>query len=125
LLVLAGVEAFTLAGESVQVPPERRLDRLALMAPATDFFRTPGSLQDVRTPIAVWAGTRDEVTPAATAEWLKETLRGTVPVDVRIVADAGHFSFMSTPPPHATEPLVDRDAFLDRLAQDIVRFVTN
>ena len=125
LLMLAGAEASTFAGEAVRVPPERRLRRLALMAPATDFFRTPGALQGVAASIVAWTGARDEITPPGTAQLLEAALRGIAPVEVRIATDAGHFSFMNAPPPHATEPLAHRDFFLGRLAEDVASFIAS
>jgi pimeloyl-ACP methyl ester carboxylesterase len=120
LLVLAGAEATTFAGERVQVEPDRRLDRLALMAPATDFFHAPGALAAVRTPMLAWAGTQDPITPPRHVERLREA---PAPLDVRIVDGAGHFSFMHTPPPNTTEPLADREAFLARLRAELCEFV--
>jgi pimeloyl-ACP methyl ester carboxylesterase len=125
LLMLAGAKASTLAGETVRVPPERKLERLALMAPATDFFRAPGALQDVAASIVAWVGARDEITPPKTAKVLEEALRDTSPVHVRIVPDAGHFSFMNAAPPQAMEPMSLRDIFLERLAEDIASFITS
>lgn len=42
---------------------------------------------------------------------------------LRVAAGAGHFSFMSSPPPGVAEPLVDRDGFLANLAAETRRFV--
>jgi len=123
LLVLAGAEAWTRAAQRASVAPDPRLDRLALLAPATDFFRAPGALDGVHVPVCVWAGTKDEMTPPAQAAFLKDGIGGRVPVDVHIVEGAGHFSFMNAPPPRTAEPLPDRDAFLAGLADQICRFV--
>jgi pimeloyl-ACP methyl ester carboxylesterase len=123
LLALAGAQAWTRAGRPVPVDPERRLERLVLMAPATDFFRRPGALDAVRTPILAWAGTRDEITPPDQALFLNESLAGRAPVGLRLAEGAGHFSFMNVPPPHAIEPLPDREAFLAGLTEEVCRFV--
>jgi pimeloyl-ACP methyl ester carboxylesterase len=98
LLALAGGHVWLGPGQRLAIPPDGRLDRLALLAPATDFFRAPGALDGVRTPILAWAGRRDVVTPPAQAELLKDALGGRVPVEVRVVEDAGHLSFMNVPP---------------------------
>jgi len=124
LLVLAGAEAWTRAGQRVSVAPDSRLERLALLAPATDFFRAPGALDRVSIPVCAWAGTKDEMTPPAQAAFLKDGIGGRVPVEVHIVEGAGHFSFMNAPPPQTVEPLPDRDAFLARLGNQICGFVT-
>ena len=124
LLMLAGAAATTTARETVRVPLERRLKRLALMAPATDFFSAPGALLGVTASIGAWAGTRDEITPPGMAQMLENALLGIVPVKVRIIADAGHFSFMNEPPPQAMEPLPDRDSALKHLAEEVAEFIT-
>lgn len=120
LLVLAGAHATTFAGQRVRVAPDPRLARLALMAPATDFFHGEGALADVRTPMLAWAGTADPITPPRHVERLRDA---TAPIDVRIVEGAGHFSFMDTPPPDTSDPLPDRDAFLARLRSELCEFV--
>ena len=125
LLVLAGAAAWTRAAQRVYVAPDPRLDRLALLAPATDFFRAPGALDGVGVPVCAWAGTKDEMTPPAQAAFLKEEIGARLPVEVHLVEGAGHFSFMNSPPPQTAEPLPDRDAFLAGLANQICRFVTS
>jgi pimeloyl-ACP methyl ester carboxylesterase len=120
LLALAGAEMWTLSGRRVAVAPARRIERLALLAPATGFFQAPGALDAVAVPILAWAGSADTITPPAHAELLA---RAHVPVDVRIANGAGHFSFMNVPPPGASEPLANRDGFLAELTSEICRFV--
>jgi alpha-beta hydrolase superfamily lysophospholipase len=125
LLALAGGQMWTLAGHRISIAPEPRLDRLALLAPATDFFQVPGALDAVRTPIAAWAGAADLLTPAAQAARLKTALQGRVPVDVQLVEGAGHFSFMNELPPGVTDSLANREAFLAGLATAVGRFVAS
>ncbi|MCX5743101.1 MAG: alpha/beta hydrolase [Proteobacteria bacterium] len=126
LLALAGAKGWTFARQRLAIARDDRLDdrlaRLALFAPATDFFLAPGALDDVQATILAWAGTNDTITPLRHAELLKDA-RG-AHVEVRVVDGAGHFSFMNTPPPQMPEPLVDRDAFLASLASDVCSFVT-
>jgi fermentation-respiration switch protein FrsA (DUF1100 family) len=114
-----------MAREAVRVPLDQRLERLALMAPATDFFRVPGALEGITASAAAWAGTRDEITPPRMVQMLENALYGIAPVEVRIVADAGHFSFMNMPPPHAAQTLPHRDAILERLAEEVAGFITS
>jgi pimeloyl-ACP methyl ester carboxylesterase len=125
LLAMAGAQAWTRAGQPVSITPDARIGRLVLLAPATDFFRAPDALDGVRVPILAWAGTKDEMTPPAQAEFLKDALGASVPVEVRIVDGAGHFSFMNDPPPRTTDALPNRDAFLADLAGTVCRFVTS
>lgn len=122
LLALAGAAGWTLAGERLAIAHDPRLARLALFAPATDFFRTPGALDEVRATIFAWAGTNDSITPPTQVGLLKQASGARV--EVRIIEGAGHFSFMNTPPPQTSDPLADRDAFLTSLAADVCHFVT-
>jgi len=124
LLALAGAQLWTRAGRRVALEGAQRLDRLALLTPATDFFRVPGALEGVRIPILAWAGTKDEITPAPQAEFLRDAIGARASVVIRLVEGAGHFSFMDTPPPGMTEPLPDRDTFLAGLAGQVCDFVT-
>ena len=125
LLALVGAQAWTRAGQCISINPDQRFERLVLLAPATDFFRVPGALDGVRLRILAWAGTKDEITPPAQAEFLHDVIEAPTPVEVRIVEGAGHFTFMNHPPPQATDPLPNRDAFLADLAEAVCRFITN
>jgi hypothetical protein len=55
---------------------------------------------------------------------LRAAIDPRVPVDVRVVDGAGHFSFMNTPPPNTTEPLTDRSDVLARLTREVCAFAT-
>lgn len=123
LLALAGARIWMRSGNQPEIPHRQRFDRLVLLAPATDFVRAPGSLDTVSVPIFAWAGTQDAFTPPARVELLEQAMGDRAPVEVRIVEGAGHFSFMNSPPPHTTEPLADREAFLAELAVEVGRFL--
>lgn len=123
LLALAGAQLRTRTGDDVVVPLCHRLDRLGLFAPALDFVRTPESLAAVRLPLLAWAGTEDAFAPPAQVALLEEALGDRVPVEVRIAPGAGHFSFMNTLPPQASDPLGDeRETFLAELATQVQQF---
>jgi len=122
LLALVGGQVWTRAGRQLSIATEARLERLALMTPATDFFQVPGALDAIHVPILALAGSKDVITPPVQAEFLKQAIGA--PVEVCLVEGAGHFSFMDDPPPQMTDPLGDRDAFLARLAEQVCRFVT-
>ena len=109
-------------GHRLPIGRDARVGKLVLLAPATRFFQAPGALDDVRTPILAWACTKDTVTPPSQTEFLKQTLQGRVPIDVRMERGAGHFSFMNVPPPNIEESHGDRDALLARLANSVVSF---
>jgi pimeloyl-ACP methyl ester carboxylesterase len=124
LLALAGGQVWPRAEGPLAIEPDGRLDRLALMAPATGFFQAPGALDAVRTPILVRASTNDPITPPAEAQFLKQQLGGRVAVDLQVVEGAGHFTFMNVLPPQVIDPMPDREAFLARLAAEVCGFVT-
>jgi len=123
LLALAGARAWMGPGQPLSITPDSRLDRLVLLAPATNYFQAPGALDAVNIPILAWAGSRDVITPPSQAGLLRDGLAPRMPVDLRIAEDAGHFSFMNVPPPQSTESLPNRDAFLMELAHEVCSFV--
>ena len=124
LLALAGAQMWMGPGQRVPVEPDKRLDRLVLLTPATGFFQAPGALDTVQTPILAWAGTADGITPPAQALVLAQAMSPRVPVEVRVEQGAGHFTFMNTPPPNMAEPHPNREGFLATLAADVCHFVT-
>ena len=126
LLLLAGAEADTFAGDQVKaeaMTARPSMDRLVLLAPPADFFRRTGSLAPINQPLQVWAGGKDTITPPAQAEFLRHAVKASTPVDVRVVEDAGHFTFMDELPPHVTDPHPDRKAFLQSLGEEVCRFL--
>ena len=123
LVALAGGTMSLRSGERVGIPPDRRLARLALLAPPTDFFRAPGALDALQASIGIWVGSQDGVTPAAQAEWLAQAVRESQTVAVRLTEGAGHFSFMDLPPPQTVEPLPDKQAFLERYSSEVCEFL--
>jgi pimeloyl-ACP methyl ester carboxylesterase len=123
LLMLAGAVASTFAGDQLTFRAERAFDRLVLFTPPTDFFRRPGALAEVKIPLQVWAGGKDTITPPAQARFLKAALAGQTQVDIHIVEDAGHFTFMNDLPPNVSEPHPDRVPFLQSLGEQVSRFL--
>jgi len=123
MLMLAGATAWTMPGRPARIAPEPRLQRLALLAPAAAFFRGSRALDQVRVPIHAWVGGRDSMTPPPQAQFVKDKLAGKAEMEISVIAEAGHFSFMNVPPPHAVETLPDRDAFLQQLADEVASFI--
>jgi len=131
-LAIAGGRPATQEGEWVSVTPDDRVRALVLLAPATPWFMGPGALSEVRVPILMLTGERDEYTPPFHAEVVRRGLPEDTPVDHRVVANAGHFSFMSPFPemmrspdfPPGNDPEgFNRAAYQDTLAADVVTFL--
>lgn len=123
LVALAGAQMWLGPGRRVDIAPDSRLNRLALLAPPTGFFQAPGSLDAVRVPILAWVGSEDSITPPTQTEWLAHAMRDWQTVDVRVTNGAGHFSFMDQPPPQTTEPLPNKQAFLQEHSSEVCKFV--
>lgn len=123
LVALAGAQMWLGPSRCVNIAPDSRLTRLALLASPTGFFQAPGALDAVRVPILAWAGSRDGIAPPTQTEWLAHAMRDWQTVDVRVTDGAGHFSFMDLPPPQTTEPLPNKQAFLQDLSSEVCKFV--
>jgi pimeloyl-ACP methyl ester carboxylesterase len=121
--MLAGATASTLVGDQLTFRAERSCDRLVLFTPPTDFFRRPGALALVKIPMQVWAGGKDTITPPVQASFLKDALADQAHVEIIVVEDAGHFTFMDELPPHVTDAHPDRGAFLQLLGEESGRFL--
>lgn len=124
LIALAGGNIWMGPGRQLHLPTGQRIGRLVLLAPATGFFRAPGALAAFCTPVQAWAGKKDDITPLAQVQFLEQVIGNRVRLDLRIVDDAGHFSFMNTLPPKISDPMPDREAFLAKLADEIFSFIT-
>lgn len=123
LVALAGAQMWLGPGRRVNIAQDRRLTRLALLAPPTGFFQAPGALDAMRVPILAWVGSADNITPPAQTEWLAHAMRDLHTVDVRVTDGAGHFSFIDIPPPQTTDPLPNKQAFLREYSREVCKFV--
>jgi len=123
LIALAGGQMWIDAKQKLDIKSLERLNRLVLLTPATGFFQAHGALNSVRIPIQVWLGTKDVITPPAQSNFLKQQLENSVPVDLRTIDGAGHFSFMNTLPPKVMDEFPNRKAFHIYLANEIQRFI--
>lgn len=121
LVALAGAELWLGPNQQVDIATDNRLLRLSLLAPPTGFFQAPNALAELRTPIQLWVGSEDDITPPSQSTWFAGQTND--PVDLRIIEGAGHFSFMDQPPPHVTEPLQDKSTFLQSYAEEVGLFL--
>jgi len=121
LIGLAGGRIRMHDGTGLEVQTDKRIQRLVTFTPAMDFFKAPGALDEVATPIQVWAGSLDSVTPPSQSVFLKTALG--LLVDARFVEGAGHFSFMNELPPHVSDTLENREIFFVSLAREVGKFL--
>jgi dienelactone hydrolase len=114
----------------VRVTPDQRVGALVLLAPATFWF-LPQSLKDVRVPILMRTGERDEITPASHADTVICGVFDPSLVEHKVIPGAGHF-FMMSPflpemqrpdfPPSQDPQGFKREAIQPALSTDIVDF---
>ena len=123
LLALVGAQMWLGPGRRVNITPDNRLARIALLAPPTGFFQAPGALDAVQIPILAWVGSADHITPPAQIEWLAHAMRDRRALDLRVTDGAGHFSFMDLPPPQTMEPLTNKEAFLLEHSSEVCKFL--
>lgn len=121
LIGLAGGRIFLRNGQRLHCEMDERIKRMAVFAPAMDFFPTPGALDAVGIPIQVWGAALDTITPLSQAMFLKDALGPLA--DLRLIEGAGHFSFMNELPPQVVDPLAEREAFLLRLSSEVGKFL--
>lgn len=82
LVAVTGAQMWLGTGRRVNIAPDSRLNRLALLATPTGFFQAPGALDAVRVPIRAWVGSKDGITPPAQTEWLAHAMRDWQTVEV-------------------------------------------
>jgi pimeloyl-ACP methyl ester carboxylesterase len=123
LLALAGGQMWTHAGDRLLIAQDASLKKLVLLTPPTDFFKPQNALEDVQTPMQIWAGSLDVIAPPQQINVLKEGLPTSTSLDFHLIEGAGHFSFMNNLPPNITDPLKNREELFARLTTEIFRFV--
>ena len=116
----------------IEVTPDDRVKALVLLAPASVWFMTPGALSGVRIPIFMLTAEKDPHTPPLHAEIVKGGIPDKVLLEHRIVANAGHFSFLSPFPEGMVSPVFpptqdpegfDRESFHEEMNAEILRFL--
>ncbi|UXU08783.1 MULTISPECIES: alpha/beta hydrolase [Agrobacterium] len=123
MLALQGAEGETLDGQQLIRGSTPRLERLAVLAPPTDFFRRPGALDRIKMPMKIWVGDKDTITPPAQSRFLMDVLTAQASVALQVDPDAGHFTYMDELPPNVPEPHPDRHTFLAGLADEVTAFL--
>jgi predicted dienelactone hydrolase len=138
-LALAGGEPTAFGHETpdgqprrVDVETDSRVKALVLLAPATPWFLSPGSLHGVRVPILLWTADQDSITPAFHGELIKSGVPDRKLVEHRIAEGGGHFAFQ-TPfpdamksaafPPSQDPPGFDRARFQEEMNAGVLEFL--
>jgi glutamate/tyrosine decarboxylase-like PLP-dependent enzyme/predicted dienelactone hydrolase len=112
---------------------DERIKALVLLAPAVMWFWRRASLSDVDAPILMLAAEHDEYAPPFHAQIVADALRERHALRRRVVAGAGHFSFLSSFPavmsgphfaPSQDPPGFDRARFHDELFPEIAAFLS-
>ena len=86
------------------VTPDERVKALVLLAPAAAWFLAPRAFSDVRLPILMLTAGKDPHTPAWHGEIIRHGVAEPALVEHRVIANAGHFSFLSPFPAAMTNP---------------------
>lgn len=73
--------------------PDLRIKAAAVAAPGLGFSMGPGALGNVRVPIQLWSGDKDNLVPYATNTMLVRDALGSG-VEFHSIPGAGHFSFL-------------------------------
>ena len=118
--------------QSIPTASDARVRALVLLAPATVWYRAAEALRNVRVPILLLMGEKDEWTPDFHAQIVLNGVADRRLVTHRIIKNADHYSFLSPFPPERTSPAFppsqdppgfDRAQFQEKLQAEILRFL--
>lgn len=134
-LALAGGIPWTNDGQLVLTQTDDRIHSLVLMAPAAAYFIPEDSLKNVNLPILLIIGEKDTITPRFLTEILiTNGVKDRSKIKVKMIENAGHFSFISPFPSEMKSPSFlpstdpdgfDRDQFHKELPNMILDFLVN
>ena len=113
------------ANHRVDCPSGLKFHKLILMAPAAGYFQAPDALEKVITPIQLWVGLRDQITPKTQVAMIEHWLKEKNLVDFKIDENANHFSFMDELPPTIQDTIENRELFLDSVYSEIWNFLNS
>ena len=118
--------------QPIPTTPDARVRALVLLAPATVWYRAADALRNVRVPILLLMGEKDEWVPDFHAQIVLNGVADRRQVQHRIIENAGHYSFFSLFPPERTGPAFppsqdppgfDRARFQGELQVEILQFL--
>ncbi len=114
------------------VEHDARVRALVLLAPATAWFMNGDALANVDVPILMRTGAKDPHTDAMHGKIVERGLRDRERLDHEVIANAGHFAFVSPYPAALASPAIPpsqdpegfaRAAYLPFLFAEIVTFL--
>lgn len=88
----------------IDVTPDERVKALVLLAPAAAWFMAEGALSRVKVPILMLTAEKDPHTPVEHSEIIKGGVADRNLIEHRVVANAGHYSFLSPFPAAMVNP---------------------
>ncbi|MGY3088915.1 putative dienelactone hydrolase [Hymenobacter sp. UYAg731] len=118
--------------QPIATTPDARVRALVLLAPATVWYRAAEALRDMRVPILLLMGEKDEWTPGFHAQIVLNGVTDRQQVQHRVIENAGHYSFLSpflpertgpAFPPSQDPPGFDRAQFQQKLQAEILAFL--
>lgn len=130
-LAIAGAAPWSKEREQVEVAHDERIKALVLFAPAAAWFQHPDSFNHVNLPIVVFSAEHDTLTPYWQADLIKQNVKNSLLVNVKLVKNAGHLSFLAPFPesmrnedfPPSQDPDgFDREAFHETLKNEVLNF---
>ena len=116
----------------IAVDHDPRVGVVVLLAPAAGWFAGEESLAEVRSPVLLLTGEFDRLV-GAHGDLIAARLPASTHIVHRVVAGAGHFSFLAPFPPERTSPSLppsqdppgfDRAGFHEVLYPEIAAFLT-
>lgn len=94
-LILAGGIGWLKQGHMLPANQEKRFKSFVLLSPAGGYFMAPKTLDKITSPLQVWIGEKDNVTPLIQSEFIRDHLPEKTFCDFHLVKNGNHFSFLS------------------------------
>lgn len=130
-LAVSGAVPWSKRAEKIVTTHDERVKALVLLAPATAWYQHPASFEKVNIPMRVYSAEHDTLTPKWQADLIKSRVKKPEFVNLKVVANAGHLSFLAPFPtamsgsnflPSQDPEGFDRAAFHQTLKAEILAY---
>ena len=130
-LAVSGAVPWSKSREKIVVTHDDRVKALVLFAPATAWYHYPASFENISIPILVYSAERDTLTPKWQVDLIKQNIKNAELVNIKIVPNAGHLSFLAPFPNSMRSPNFlpaqdpegfDRAAFHETLKAEVLDY---